>query len=242
MKNILAFLLKIISKLIFHITNLFISVLEKLNKLNIKQKGLLIGINVFFLIKPKFIFKYIKPVYKILNFIPDPIYFLIIILIILSFFASEFMSLLNYYNYLLLEIIDNKIIYLRTGVKIDNDYTTKYDKEEVKNKKLKIWKENFEIFKKQKLGQKTSYDQKTYSKKYEKENFIEEYERHLNELGITKDDDSYNIKLKYRKLAKKYHPDLSDEDGAREKFQKINEAYEFLTEKNKEKYERLKKG
>ena len=40
----------------------------------------------------------------------------------------------------------------------------------------------------------------------------------------------------YRKLAKKYHPDLNKEPGAKEKFQEINDAYEFLSEENIKKY------
>ena len=48
--------------------------------------------------------------------------------------------------------------------------------------------------------------------------------------------DIYDVKLAYRKLAKKYHPDLNKEPGAKEKFQEINDAYEFLSEENIKKY------
>ena len=37
------------------------------------------------------------------------------------------------------------------------------------------------------------------------------------------------IKKAYYKLAKKYHPDVCSEEGARQKFIEINEAYEILT-------------
>lgn len=66
------------------------------------------------------------------------------------------------------------------------------------------------------------------------------YEEAIRILGLTTDADKYEIKLKYRQLAKKYHPDLNNEEGAKEMFQKINNAYEFLSDENIERYKRLK--
>lgn len=70
--------------------------------------------------------------------------------------------------------------------------------------------------------------------------FKNSYEEAIRILGLTTDADKYEIKLKYRQLAKKYHPDLNKEEGAKEMFQKINNAYEFLSDENIEKYKRLK--
>ena len=39
---------------------------------------------------------------------------------------------------------------------------------------------------------------------------------------------SEEIKKKYRKLAKKYHPDANPETSIKEKFKEINESYEVL--------------
>lgn len=53
-------------------------------------------------------------------------------------------------------------------------------------------------------------------------------------LGVDKNASEDDIKSAYRKLAKKYHPDLNkDNPEAAEKFKEINEAYEVLGDKQK---------
>ena len=48
-------------------------------------------------------------------------------------------------------------------------------------------------------------------------------------LGVPKAAGTQEIKLAYRRLAKKFHPDISKDPDAHEKFILVNEAYEFLT-------------
>lgn len=49
-------------------------------------------------------------------------------------------------------------------------------------------------------------------------------------LGIAKDATEEEIKLAYRRLAKKYHPDLNREDPeAKNKFIELKEAYDTLS-------------
>ena len=52
-------------------------------------------------------------------------------------------------------------------------------------------------------------------------------------LGLQKGASEDEIKKAFRKLAKKYHPDVSKEKDAEEKFKEINEAYEVLSDPKK---------
>jgi len=61
-------------------------------------------------------------------------------------------------------------------------------------------------------------------------------------LGIDKNSTEEEIKLAYRKLAKKYHPDLNKTDPqAKEKFIEIKKAYDTLIDPTKRKiYDQIK--
>ncbi|MBP3985179.1 DnaJ domain-containing protein [Pseudoxanthomonas helianthi] len=52
-------------------------------------------------------------------------------------------------------------------------------------------------------------------------------------LGIEPSAGEAEIKTAYRRLARKYHPDVSKEAGAEEKFKAVNEAYEALRDPQK---------
>ena len=52
-------------------------------------------------------------------------------------------------------------------------------------------------------------------------------------LGINKGASSDEIKQAYRKMAKKYHPDLNHEPGADVKFKEVQEAYDVLSDSDK---------
>ena len=54
-------------------------------------------------------------------------------------------------------------------------------------------------------------------------------------LGVEKGADKKDIKKAYRKLAMKYHPDVSEDREAGEKFKEISEAYAVLSDEEKRK-------
>ena len=60
-------------------------------------------------------------------------------------------------------------------------------------------------------------------------NNTEYYDR----LGLSKDASQDEIKRAYRKLSKKYHPDINKEPGAEEKYKEILEAYDTLSDAQK---------
>lgn len=60
-----------------------------------------------------------------------------------------------------------------------------------------------------------------------------EYKDYYGALNVAKDATQDEIKRAYRKLARKYHPDLNKEEGAEEKFKEIGEAHEVLGDPEK---------
>ncbi len=60
-----------------------------------------------------------------------------------------------------------------------------------------------------------------------------EYKDYYEILGVKRDASDAEIKSAYRKLARKYHPDVNKTKEAEGKFKDINEAYEVLSDKAK---------
>lgn len=68
-----------------------------------------------------------------------------------------------------------------------------------------------------------------------------QFKDYYDTLGVEPTAGEAEIKTAYRRLARKYHPDVSKEKGAEERFKAINEAYEVLRDKEKRAaYDQLK--
>ena len=60
-----------------------------------------------------------------------------------------------------------------------------------------------------------------------------QYRDYYEILGVTRAADADEIKRAYRKLARKFHPDVSKEKNAEDKFKEVQEAYEVLRDAEK---------
>lgn len=60
--------------------------------------------------------------------------------------------------------------------------------------------------------------------------FKEKYEAAIHRLGLDLSADKYEVRLAYKRLAKKYHPDLNPGEDTTKIFQEINAAHDFLTD------------
>src|SRR5688572_22029675 len=60
-----------------------------------------------------------------------------------------------------------------------------------------------------------------------------EYKDYYATLGVARTANEDEIKRSYRKLARKYHPDVSKEKNAEEEFKEVQEAYEVLKDPQK---------
>jgi curved DNA-binding protein len=69
-----------------------------------------------------------------------------------------------------------------------------------------------------------------------------EFKDYYKILGVEPDSDVKAIKTAYRKLARKYHPDMNPDKGAEEKFKEVAEAYQVLkNEQTRADFDELRK-
>lgn len=69
-----------------------------------------------------------------------------------------------------------------------------------------------------------------------------EFKDYYKILGVDTEADSKAIKAAYRKLARKYHPDMNPNDGAEARFKEVAEAYQVLKDKKlRDEFDQLRK-
>jgi curved DNA-binding protein len=70
-----------------------------------------------------------------------------------------------------------------------------------------------------------------------------EFRDYYQTLGVARDAPADEVKKAYRKLARKYHPDVSKESDAEKRMKEVNEAYEVLSDPEKRAaYDQLGRG
>lgn len=178
----------------------------------------------------------------------------ILFLILVPILGTKLISYLKYIKYMVTEFLFDRADYLIEG-KINefssfNEYGNKYKKmeEEKRNKERqrrqaeqqKEWEARFRQWNQQQ-GQYYQGSRDGYQQGYANPaiDFKSKYETSCDLLGIGYDTDKYEAKLAYRKKAKEYHPDINNSPNATEMFQKVNDAYEFLSDDNINRYKNM---
>jgi curved DNA-binding protein len=70
-----------------------------------------------------------------------------------------------------------------------------------------------------------------------------EFKDYYETLGVKPEASEAEIKSAYRRLARKYHPDVSKEAGAEDRFKAVNEAYEALKDADRRRaYDQVRAG
>lgn len=178
--------------------------------------------------------------------------------IIIPFLGTKSISYLKYIKYASTEYLFDRAEYLKEGkqneFKSFNEYGNKYKRMEEEKRRReqqqrqqeqqRQWEERFKQWNQYQNYQRGSsgYDfgggyQQPFTNPTNE--FKKKYEESSDLLGLGYNTDFYEVKLAYRKKAKEYHPDVNKSPDATKMFQKINDAYEFLSEGNIERYKSM---
>lgn len=190
---------------------------------------------------------------------------LLLFALLAPFLGSQAVSFLKYGRYTVTEYLTDQGDYLISGKARTFDsmggYSAKYqrmetermrrEQQERQRQQQEEWNRRFQNWYDQARNQQTGgyygggyYQQGGYQQSgpYYQDptaSFNKQYEESTRILGVPTTADKYEIKLAYRKKAKEYHPDLNKSPGATEMFQKINAAYEFLSDENIDRYKKM---
>ena len=191
---------------------------------------------------------------------------IVMFFIIFPILGTKFVSSLRYMKYMVTEYLYDRADYLLEGKKnryqTFNEYGNKYKRmqeEEYRRKQKerqeqqqREWEEKFRQWNEYQSSQKRYSEYRTnwgYNQNQDFGNgqpfinpsieFKRKYETSCDLLSVPYNTDIYQIKLAYRKKAKQYHPDINKSTDATKLFQEINDAYEFLSEGNIERYKNM---
>ena len=209
-----------------------------------------------------FILLMIGPLGTILlrNPIALPLLFLIMIFPVIGAISIVYLKYIKYittkYLFHLAEhLMDSEKVQYRSFGEFKEDFRRAEEErirreQERRRQQQRQWEERFRQWHQQSGGWQGTY-QRGYSGGYGSqggfgptggnpyEEFKKKYRESCEILGVSEEADQYRIKLAYRKKAKEFHPDVNKDPQATQKFQKINEAYEFLNEDNIQRYQRM---
>ncbi|MDO5018496.1 MAG: J domain-containing protein [Lagierella massiliensis] len=182
--------------------------------------------------------------------------FLFFFFIIIPLLGRKFISYLEFLHYSAVEYLRNYGDYLinnkenyKSYEEFKSAYRNKKAEEERRERERQraqnqFWEEIFRNVNSSTYNKNWSSTQGNYSSYYGRgatysnpyDDFKRKYEESCKILEVPLNTNVYEVKTAYRKMAKKYHPDLNNSPKASEMFQKVNTAYEFLTEENIQRY------
>ncbi|WP_303860156.1 DnaJ domain-containing protein [Alkalibaculum bacchi] len=260
---------KISGKVLYAITSVISGILDVIigiidftvNLVNTIAQGLLAILGMggclfaFFLLGPYALFLLFNPV----------VILILLFFVVFPILGTKFVSFLKYIKYASTEFLFDRANNLMYGT--ENKYETfseygygyKREQEDKRQKEQqerqyqqqKEWEEKFKQWQSFQNSQRTYHGQGNYggyrqNTGYGGQSYVnpsiefkKKYEESCSILEVSYQADKYQIKLAYRKKAKEYHPDINQSPNATKMFQKINDAYEFLSESNIERYKKL---
>lgn len=202
------------------------------------------------------------PIVLLMYRIKPQVYMALIIIWVFPMLGKKFLHYLEYLKYSLIESMRDYGNYLqgnRTAYRTFSYFSKEFQRkeyeeemrrrQEYQRRQQQMWEERFKEY----FGNAYYYTDYTNFGQYHRQNyqqgntqnpmngFVAQYEKCCDILGVSYDVDMYQLKLQYRKMAKKYHPDINQAPDAKEKFQEINNAYDFLSDENNiQRYKRFK--
>ncbi len=187
----------------------------------------------------------------------------IVFLIGFPIIGMKSITYLKYKRYMVTEYLFDRADNYRLGKQAQfstfNEYGNKYwkmeeerlnrERQKRQEEEQRMWEERFRQWGEYERSQRGNYQYYTWSNQgsgYNNQAYVNpniefksKYEKSCDLLGLPYNADKYEVKLNFRKKAKEYHPDVNKSPNATEMFQKINDAYEFLSDSNIERYKNM---